>query len=114
MNFNNWRVRNKLILSMALSFIMFLSMGIVAIMSTGKVYDNGEYIAKNSLPSVDTAHAIDTATADYLSMQYQHIIADDKNQMASLEKSMADKNGQIQQLIQTYTKDLITNDEDKK
>lgn len=114
MNFNNWKVKNKIILSIAMSCIMFLIMGIVAIFATGKVYEDGNYVATNSLPSVDTANAINTATSDYLSLQYQHVISEDKGQMASLEKNMVDKNSEIQQMIQTYSKDLVSNDEDKR
>lgn len=114
MNFNNWKVKNKIILSIVMSVIMFVTMGVVAILATGKVYDDGIYIATNSLPSVDTANAINTATSDYLAFQYQHVISEDQGQMANSEKNMVDKNSQIQQLIQTYSKDLISNDEDKK
>lgn len=113
MNFSSWRVKSKIILSIVLSFIMFLSMGIIAILVTGKVYKDGSYIVSNSVPSMDTAHSIDTATSDYLALQYAHIISTDKNEMANLEKKMADKNAQIQQLIQKYNKDLISNDTDK-
>lgn len=86
MNFNNWKVKNKIILSIVMSFVMFVIMGGVAILATGKVYDNGNYIATNSLPSVDTANAINTATSDYLALQYQHVILQDQGQMANLEK----------------------------
>lgn len=114
MNFNNWKVKNKIILSIIMSFIMFVTMGVVAILATGKVYDDGIYIATNSMPSVETANAINTAASDYLLLQYQHVISEDKGVMANLEKNMVDKNSQIQQLIQTYSKELISSDEDKK
>lgn len=113
MNFNNWTVKNKIILSIVLSFVMFLTMGITAILATGKVYNDGNYIVINSVPSIDVAHSIDTMTSDYLTFQYRHIISTDKNQMATLDKQMVDKNNEIQRLIERYRKDLISNDQDK-
>lgn len=113
MKFSTWKVRNKIVLSIVLSFIMFLAMGLTAIISTGKVFTNADYIVKNSISSIDTAHSINTMTSDYEILQYRHIISEDKNEMATLEKAMNDKNNEIQQLIQKYNKDLITNDEDR-
>ncbi|MBV7276621.1 methyl-accepting chemotaxis protein [Clostridium sp. PL3] len=114
MDFKKWRIRNKLIFSIVLSFVMFIIMGAFAIIQAGKIFSNGDYIATNTVDSVDTAHSIDTLESDYVVDQYKHIITEDKDQMAALEKSMTAKNDQIQQLIQKYTAELITNDEDRK
>lgn len=113
MKFNTWKVKNKIILSIVLSFVMFLAMGLTAIFSTGKVYTNADYIVKNSVNSIDVAHSINTLTSDYEILQYKHIISTDKNEMETLAKTMNDKNNEIQQLIQKYNKDLITNDQDR-
>lgn len=113
MNSSNWKIKNKIILSIVLSLIMFLTMGIVAITATGKVYENGDYIVSNSVPSIDVAHSLNTMTSDYLVLQYKHIISTDKNEMDNYEKMMVDNNGKIQELIQKYNKDLISNDQDK-
>jgi methyl-accepting chemotaxis protein len=113
MNFNNWKIKNKIILSIVLSCVMFLAMGITAIIATGKVYSNGNYIFINTVPSIDVAHSIDTDAAQYVSLQYQHIISNDNNEMANLEKQMTDKNTQIQQLIERYSDNLVSDDTDK-
>ncbi len=69
---------------------VILLMGVIALVGLHKLAASNadtEYLATNSLPSVQTINAVDTAFTAYHGVQLEHVLADSPSEKADLDRA---------------------------
>jgi methyl-accepting chemotaxis protein len=107
-------IRKKLI--GAFFFIVLLTIGIggFSIYQLTQVYQVGDYVNSNTVPSVYTIGVIETKVNNYRRQQLQHIIADTAEEQKTREDNMAARDTEITALIKKYQDEMITDATDLK
>ena len=99
-------IRRKLIFVFTILVIVIFSMGIYSISTLKAVNDGSTFIATNSIPGIQSSGRINTMTSDFRVLELQHIIAQDKPTMDSLEQQMTAKNNEITAELSVYEKTI--------
>ncbi|NMM63949.1 methyl-accepting chemotaxis protein [Clostridium sp. P21] len=106
-------IRVKLIFLVGALVLALISIGILSINNLKLVNEQSSIISKNWLPGVRYSEELNTMTSDFRIMEYEHVIANDNDVMASKEKEMDEKSKEISNTMTLYEKSFY-NDEDKK
>ncbi|WJS98116.1 MCP four helix bundle domain-containing protein [Novosphingobium humi] len=99
-------LRTKLAAAFSAVLLLSMTLGIVGIMSMGKINDQALEINSNWMPSIDLIHTIDTATSDLRVNELTHVANTDPAKMTEVEadidrllKSITDTRGKYAALI---------------
>jgi methyl-accepting chemotaxis protein len=107
------KLRTRILGSFLIVLAAFIAISAYAIVVLRHSNDSTAYIATNLLPSVNIADRIDVETSNYRIAQLQHVIAQTPAEMKTWDAETTRLHGVIAGYIETYNKELITNEEDK-
>ena len=107
----NISIRARLFLGFGILTMVFIFSGIYSFFTLKTINSQVEFVAKNALPSVDVAQAINGLTADFKVSELQHIISATPDQMTEEEAKMASINTEIAGYIEKYDS-ITTNEKD--
>lgn len=106
-------IKSKLIFLVAIlvSAIMFL--GIYSIKNLSMVNEKSTIIAEHGIPGIIYSEELNTMTSDFRLIEYGHIIAANAETMEKTEKSMEEKNAEIQKYLDLYKKSINTKEDEE-
>lgn len=110
-HFRNAKLKKKLILLGTISILGLVLMGGSSLIITNQIRKSSTDMTEAWLPSIIIAEELNTATSDYRIKEYNHVITRDEEQMALLEKEMAQVCEEIEDKFRQY-EGLITNETD--
>jgi methyl-accepting chemotaxis protein len=111
--FINLKISGKIISVVAAVMLLMLGLGAVSVLELSKVNASTREIATNWLPSVQAVDNITSSSSLFRRFELQHILSDDAEGWERYEKSMAETERKLAQLIVGYQK-LISSPEEKK
>ncbi|TYP73938.1 methyl-accepting chemotaxis protein [Paenibacillus methanolicus] len=103
----NLTIKNRLLASFGFMLALLIAVGIYSTMSLSNVNDQSSIISDIWLPGVKEANAMNTMTSDYRILEFQHVIATNKQEMAELDKAIAQKKNEINAILGSYEKTII-------
>ncbi|ATW27463.1 methyl-accepting chemotaxis protein [Candidatus Formimonas warabiya] len=106
-------IKKRLLLGFGMLSLILMGLGIYAIFSLNTVNGKTTEIAEEWLPSVDYAHSINTATANFRIKEYKHVLSATQEEMSSLEQEMDELNDEITKNIEGY-QTVISGEVDRK
>jgi methyl-accepting chemotaxis protein len=92
------------LVSLLLGAIIFV--GIYSEVTLREVNNKSTIITDEMIPGIIYSEELNTMTSDFRIHEYEHIIAQSKETMDSLEKDMEEKNKEIQNYIDKYKKTI--------
>ncbi|MBZ9623536.1 methyl-accepting chemotaxis protein [Clostridium sp. FP2] len=104
-------VKHKLISAFTFLLMVVLGTGIYSMQTLKDVNDMSTLIATSSIPGIQYSSAANTLTSNYRILEFEHIIATSNEEMKEIEKSMDEKNNQINKNLIEYEKTIVTNDD---
>jgi len=105
-------IKARLFLGFSILGLLFVGLGVFSINSLSTNNKTTTTITGSVLPSVDYAHSMDTATADYRVIELDYTLSDASTDMSSFEKEMTSLNKDIQKNIVAY-RSLVNSNDDK-
>ena len=105
-------IRLRLFLGFGLLTLIFVAVGIYAIVSLNSINSQAAQLGTIALPSIDYAHTINTNTSDYKITVLGHVNASSNTEKAKKEKQLSDLSNSIADAIAKYSL-VIISDEDK-
>lgn len=110
----NLKISVKLLILVSFMLVALIVTGILSLNFMNQINQSSTKIASEWLPSVICAEEINTNTSDFRIYQYAHALEETDDLMQDLENQITEINNEIQNLFNTYTSSLITNDTDRK
>ncbi|MCB2300965.1 methyl-accepting chemotaxis protein [Clostridium tagluense] len=104
-------IKHKLISAFTFLLMVVLGTGIYSMQTLKDVNDMSTLIATSSIPGIQYSSAANTLTSNYRILEFEHIIATSNEEMKEIEKSMDEKNNQINKNLIEYEKTIVTNDD---
>jgi len=105
-------IKSKLILLISLLILSMLFLGLYSLNNLKNVNKISTDMSEQLVPGIINSGNINTMTSDFRILEYEHIISTDDNVMAQKEKDMKQKESEIEQQMNLYSK-VSFNDEDK-
>lgn len=92
-------VQTKLYVSFFTVIVLSGVMGIYSVFSLDEVNDQSTKISEENIPKIVMASHLNTAESNYRALQYKHIISTTPEEMAAIEKEMADTAKTIEETL---------------
>lgn len=92
-------VQTKLYASFFTVIVLSGVMGVYSIFSLDEVNDQSTKISEENIPKIVMASHLNTAESNYRALQYKHIISTTAEEMAAIEKEMADTAKTIEETL---------------
>jgi methyl-accepting chemotaxis protein len=105
-------IKGRLVLAFGILIVIFLALGAISIKSLYTINDKLGMITNNSMPSVNYAHTLNTATSDFRGKELEHIIADNADDIKAAEQAMDTLSKDIENNIELYNT-MVINDTDR-
>lgn len=99
------------IVLLLLSIIIFI--GLNSLVKLKTVNEKSTIISQQMIPGIIYSEELNTLTSDFRILEYEHVIAENKETMSAKEKAMEEKNKEIQEFIKKY-ENTATAEKDKK
>ncbi len=109
----NVKIKFKLFLLAGFMLLSMVAIGVVSLLFMGEINKGTSVVSVNWMPSVIVSEELNTLTSEFRIKEYKHILAQSAEDKQSAEKEMENLKQQIQQLFNTYTSSLITDDTDQ-
>lgn len=98
----NMKIRAKILLIVVTSVLSLVIIGLLLLVFMGSINEGSTNISKNWMPSVIVAEEINTLTSDYRILEYNHVIAQNMEQMKSYEEALELKQQEISKMFESY------------
>ena len=98
----------------ALSIVSVLVLGVYALLQLKTVADRSQYMVDNTLPSYEVLFAAAGSTRLVGVLTYKHLLFDEPAGMKGVEDEMGIARKRLQDSLDKYGKDLISNEDDKR
>ncbi|WP_338414971.1 methyl-accepting chemotaxis protein [uncultured Sphaerotilus sp.] len=98
---------------LGLQMLAMLAIVGMALWQMGVMRTQGAEVSSNWLPSVATVNQLNTSTADFRAVEFQHVLNTDDAQMATIEKAMATVQSELETRHHAYDS-LISSDAERK
>jgi len=98
----------------ALSIVSVLVLGVYALFQLKTVADRSQYVVDNTLPSYEMLFAAAGSTRLVGVLTYKHLVFDEPAAMKAVEEEMGAARKRLQDSLDKYGKDLISNEDDKR
>ena len=108
----NWKIGIRIGVGYATVIAITVALGVLAYSEIGTISNNSTEIATNALPGVYLVGEIQANTQAMFSLQLQHTISTDKDEMARLETELQSIRSHNSGLYASYDK-LINNDKER-
>lgn len=108
----NMKIKMKILMIVSISVICLGVIGVMSLIFMNRINAGSTEISKNWLPSVIVAEEINTLTSDYRILEYNHVIAEDAEEMKSFESDIESKKQEITKMIESYAP-LVSAQEDQ-
>ena len=105
-------IKSKLILLISLLILSMLSLGLYSLNNLKNINKISTDMSEQLVPGIIRSGNINTMTSDFRILEYEHIISTDNNVMAQKEKDLKQKESEIDQQMNLYSK-ISINEEDK-
>ncbi|AAO36396.1 methyl-accepting chemotaxis protein [Clostridium tetani] len=106
-------IKSKLIFLVTILVSTNILMGIYSIKSLEAVNEKSTDIAQCGIPGIIYSEELNIMTSDFRLFEYGHIISKDPGRMKRREKSMEEKNKEIQKYLQFYKKSINTKEDEE-
>lgn len=104
-------IKNKLIFTFAFLVIVIFSIGMYSIKILKLLNDQKAEIVEYSITGIEYSGNANTMTSDYRILEFEHIIAVSNESMSKIEKSLDEKNQEINSELSKYEKTITTDDD---
>lgn len=98
----NMKVTMKMLLILVPAIAGLVALGFISLLFMASINGASTELATNSLPSVISAEEINTLTSDYRIKEYEYVIEEDAERMASVMKEMTAKGQEVEAGIAAY------------
>ncbi len=105
--FSSLTFKQRLIGSYSLLVVIVLILGVFSLIQLNRVKNTSTEISENWLPSVRISSSLNTLTADYRIIEFDHILSRKTENMAQREKRLKDLETQISQNINRYQQLIV-------
>ncbi|CDI50019.1 methyl-accepting chemotaxis protein [Clostridium tetani] len=106
-------IKGKLIFLVTILVSANIFMGIYSIKSLEAVNEKSTAIAQYGIPGIIYSEELNTMTSDFRLFEYGHIISQDAGRMKRREKSIEEKNKEIQNYLSLYKKSINTKEDEE-
>lgn len=111
--FRKLNIRTKLLGSFLIVIALVIGVSIFALMQMNAIYQAGDSVNSNTVPSVYLSGQIQAKVSYYRRLEFLHMLATDPEQITSYENSMAKTESEVLALIKTYQDTMISDKTDK-
>ncbi|MFB9327333.1 methyl-accepting chemotaxis protein [Paenibacillus aurantiacus] len=103
----NLTIKNRLFASFGFLLALLIAVGVYSTVSLSNVNHQSTIISDTWLPGVRDANALNTMTSDYRILEYRHVISTNKQEMAELDKAIAQKKNEISSTLASYESTVV-------
>ena len=107
-------ISQRLLLTLAVALLGLFAVGSYGLLQLHRANERFDYLQINTFPSI---HALDQALqaqTDMRVLTYRHGISEDPKLKAEIEVSIAELDKQMDQVMDKYQKELVSDDEDRR
>ncbi|MCD5362693.1 HAMP domain-containing methyl-accepting chemotaxis protein [Chromobacterium aquaticum] len=107
-------ISQRLLLTLAVALLGLFAVGSYGLLQLHRANERFDYLQINTFPSI---HALDQALqaqTDMRVLTYRHGISEDPKLKAEIEVSIAELDKQMDQVLDKYQKELVSDDEDRR
>ncbi|WP_431260898.1 methyl-accepting chemotaxis protein [Roseateles chitinivorans] len=113
MNIGTWRLSTQLTVSFVMLVALCALVGGMGLLQLNRVHDSTTEIAEDWLPSIQNMAAIRVKANQIRRMEPDHLLSDDKQEMAQIERNIAHARKELADAEKAY-QPYITNDEERR
>lgn len=106
-------LRTKLLAGFGAVVLLTLLLGLASLAKMNQINASTQYLADNTVPSVQLIGEVNTTTSDYRISQLQHVIATDRTQIAAAEQALAEQDAAIEKNLARY-RSMTSDREDRR
>ena len=110
---NNWKIGTRIAAGFAAVIAIAMVLGIFAYTRVGSISKSSNDVTANALPSVSLMGQVRANTEQSMRLTLQHVIATDKQDIAEVDRELAEVRTRNAGLLSKYEKDMISNDRDR-
>jgi methyl-accepting chemotaxis protein len=106
-------IRTKLVGAFVIVIVLAIGVGIFALAQMNSIYQAGDYVNANTVPSVYMVGQMQIKVNNYRRQELQHILATDEQKRKTREDNLAARDAEITALIKKYETDMISDATDR-
>jgi len=112
--FANLRIGSRLTLGFGVVLALLCLMAGISAWQSSKLAGNSEYYAVNLVPSFKAVHDITMDLDGIRRWEFRHLVNDDMKSKDESEAKMLEFQKSIQTKLDQYSRELVSNDEDRR
>ncbi|WP_290429041.1 methyl-accepting chemotaxis protein [Ideonella oryzae] len=108
------KIGQRLGLAFGLLLVLLSVLAGVSAMQMSRLAGNANYYAVNLVPSYEAEHEISQRLDDVRRYGFRHILSKSTQEMDQIEGKIAENRRELEQALDHYAKDLVSDDEDRR
>ncbi|MCA6214924.1 MCP four helix bundle domain-containing protein [Ideonella sp. B7] len=112
--FKNLRIGQRLGLAFGLLLVLLAVLAGVSALQMSRLAGNANYYAENLVPSYEAEHEIAQRLDDVRRYGFRHILSNSTQEMDQIEAQMSEIRRGLDQQLDHYAKNLVSDDEDRR
>jgi len=112
--FRHLKIGTRLTLAFGLLLAILCAMAGASAWQMNRLADTASYYAVNLVPSYETEHEVALALGDMRRFEFRHVLSNTDAEMDKLEERIAVARKRVDEGLDKYAKDLVSDDQDRR